>query len=267
MDAQGHKDLCADAIVPQIRCETKFLVGFNRIESLVLKGIGFQFIGQTDSPPLLLKVKNNASALFLNHTHGPFQLFAAITAIGTEDISRQASRMNTNQDVHIRGNIPFYQGHVLIIVNVIDKRNGTEVSVGCAQGRFSPPLDKRFRPHPVGNNIRHRGDLDVVFPGKLLEVRKPGHGTIILHDAANHGGRLKPCETCQIYRPLCLPCSEKDPSPSGTQREDKSRLNQIFRNGIIGDSSHNGVRPVSGPHSRMHPFRSGDGNRKGCLIR
>ncbi len=74
--------------------------------------------------------------------------------------------MNPNQDVHIRNDVPFYQGQVLIIVNVVDKCNGPELSVGRAKGRFISSLNKRLRPHPIGNNISDRGDFEIVFFGK-----------------------------------------------------------------------------------------------------
>ena len=79
MNAKVFKNLGTDSIISHICRETKHNVGLNSIISLILQGISFDFVDQT-----------NASAFLLNHTKRRLKLFTAVTFLGAKRITCQA---------------------------------------------------------------------------------------------------------------------------------------------------------------------------------
>ena len=72
--------LGSHTIIPQIFLESKSVVGFNRIDSIFLKLIGFQFIEQANSTSFLGKIEDHPFPFTFNHHHRCMQLGAAVTA-------------------------------------------------------------------------------------------------------------------------------------------------------------------------------------------
>ena len=67
-DTKILENLGTDTIVAKISLETELFIGLNRIEPLILKVIGFEFIDETNATSLLHEINQNATPLFFYHT-------------------------------------------------------------------------------------------------------------------------------------------------------------------------------------------------------
>jgi hypothetical protein len=119
LDTQINKDLRTDSVVSEIGLEAQFFIGLHCVESLVLKGIGLDFVGKADPPPLLAHIEDHTLSVFLDLAHGLMELIAAVTALGTEHISGQTFGVDSNQDLVARLNVSLDQGRMLLLVNII----------------------------------------------------------------------------------------------------------------------------------------------------
>ena len=56
---------------------------------------------------------------------------------------------------------------------------------------FNRPVNKRFRLHPVSDQISNGADANAVLFGKFFQRRHSGHGSVIIHYFANDTGRIE----------------------------------------------------------------------------
>src|SRR6267378_1632998 len=77
--------------------EPQFFVGFDRIQPVVLEGIGLQLGHQANSPPFLLLVKENSSTRFRYEAERHFELLPAIAAQRAEHVSGEALGVDAHQ--------------------------------------------------------------------------------------------------------------------------------------------------------------------------
>src|SRR5882672_7024671 len=77
--------------------EPQFFVGFDRIQPVVLEGIGLQLCHQANSPPFLLLVKENSSTRFRYEAERHFELLPAIAAQRAEHVSGEALGVDAHQ--------------------------------------------------------------------------------------------------------------------------------------------------------------------------
>ena len=117
----------------------------------------------------------------------------------------------------------------------------------------------------VSHQIGDGGDLEIMDPGKGLQVRHAGHGAVILHDLADHAGGRQPCQAGQIHRALGLPGTHQDPALSGTQGEDMAGTDHVA--GLdVGSRRHlDGAGPIRGGDTGGHSGAGLDTDRKGSL--
>ena len=80
VDAEVGEDLCADAVVAQIRREAKPLIGFNGVEPGFLEAVGLQFVDQADAPPFLTQINDHSLAFRFDLAQGRLQLGTAVAA-------------------------------------------------------------------------------------------------------------------------------------------------------------------------------------------
>ena len=80
MDAEVYQHLRASAVVAQVRGEAQFAVGFNGVVTLILQGVGADFVGKPDAAPFLTHVKQRAAPFFFNLAQGRAKLAAAVAA-------------------------------------------------------------------------------------------------------------------------------------------------------------------------------------------
>ena len=83
----------ATLIVALIVIETKRGVCIDGIEAVFLQSIGAHLVGEAKAAAFLRQVENNAAAKIVQPRHREPKLVTAITASRTEDVGRQACRM------------------------------------------------------------------------------------------------------------------------------------------------------------------------------
>ena len=114
--------------------ESKTFVGFYGIQPLVLQFISLQLGHQADAPAFLLFVDQDARALLCNHGQRHFQLFAAVAAQRTEDISSEALRVDAEQ--RRRGmNVSHDEGYRIFIP---PRHGSAEFSAKAVDAKFAP---------------------------------------------------------------------------------------------------------------------------------
>lgn len=85
-DAQVKQYPDSGVVLPGVGVKSEVCIGINRIESHILQVIGFQFVDESDSAPLLPQIDHNAPFV-RHHFQRSLQLIAAIAAHGAEYIA------------------------------------------------------------------------------------------------------------------------------------------------------------------------------------
>jgi hypothetical protein len=114
----------------------------------------------------------------------------------------------------------------------------------------------------VGDQIGDRAQDQVVLGGEGLELGHPRHLAIVLHDLADHAGRLAPGQPRQIDRALGLPGAHQDAAAAGPQREDVAGRYQIVGPGVVGDRGPDRGRAILGRDPGRHPVAGLDRHRE-----
>src|SRR4029450_3834625 len=78
--AEIEKNLCAEPVIAQVSCVSKFRVGFYGIESFLLQLVSVDFCRQSDTAALLSHVNQNALAFLLDLPQCRVHLISAIAS-------------------------------------------------------------------------------------------------------------------------------------------------------------------------------------------
>jgi hypothetical protein len=81
----------------------------------------------------------------------------------------------------------------------------------------------------VTNQIRNRADLEVVLSREGFDLRAARHAAVVIHQFAEHAGRLQPCENAEIHRGLRMSCSHQHAALARAQRKDVAGARKILR--------------------------------------
>ena len=106
--------------------------------------------------------------------------------------------MDPDQHILLAGHIPFDDGHMAFVVQVVFIADGPEGAVFAGQGHIGDPVDHFFRFFPIGDQIRHGDEGQIELLGKFHQFRSPGHGAVIAHDFTADAHRFQPCQTAQV---------------------------------------------------------------------
>jgi hypothetical protein len=116
----------------------------------------------------------------------------------------------------------------------------------------------------IGDQVGDGADLQAMELGEGHEVRQPRHGAVVLHDLADHAGRVQARHAADVDRGLRMACADQDAAVLGDQGEDVARRNHIvgILRGIYRDRD--GVGPVVGGDAGGDPLAGldGDGERR-----
>src|SRR6516225_10711502 len=93
------QDLYTNSVIALIGLESQALVGFDRVEPLVLQLVRPDFVGQTDAAAFLIQVQQHAPALARDSAKRRVELRATIAPCRVEDGAGQARRVNADEDV------------------------------------------------------------------------------------------------------------------------------------------------------------------------
>ena len=106
----------------------------------------------------------------------------------------------------------------------------------------------------IVDQIRNGANLEIVQLGESLQIFTAGHGAIVVHDLADHSGRLTPCQCRQITGRLGMACPAENAARIRHQRKDMTRLNQIRSLCAPGNGGLNRAGTIRGGNAGGHAF-------------
>src|SRR5439155_12389480 len=117
------------------------------------------------------------------------------------------------------GDVALHERYVLVRVDDGTVGDRPEIAVTSGQRSIGQPLHQPVLADAVSDQVRDRDDPDVVLPGVDLQVWKPGHGPVVLHDLADDPGRNQPGQPAEIDNRLGLAGPHQDAAVTGLERE------------------------------------------------
>ena len=132
-------------------------------------------------------------------------------------------------DQHVVGavHLPLDERHVMLVVDqraVADRDKFPER--GRQAGR-DDALDELLVPAPVGDQVRDRDHLQPVAVAVRAEVRNPRHRPVVVHDLADHAGRVQAGEPREVDRRLGLADPLEHAAGLGLEREHVPWLDEL----------------------------------------
>ena len=233
-DAQLADDARTHAVVAFVGLETQPEVGVYGVQTLVLQFVGVDLVAEPDAAPLLVEIDDGAFALLLDHLHRAVQLLAAVAAVRTEDVARDARRVYAHQHGFVLRPLPFRQGHVLHAVRLLTERRNAEIAPLRRQGHGHALLDDRLLFEAVGDQRGDRDDFQVEFFGDLHQLRQAGHRAVVVHDLDQRACGLQSGQTGQVYGRLGVSRTAQYAFVAGAQGVDVPRAAQVggLRRGV-----------------------------------
>ncbi len=95
-DIEEPKDLNRKRVITQINSMPQAKIGFNGVESLILKFVGPKLFHETNASAFLLLIKQYADAFLCDQAQCQMQLVMTITPKRMKDIPCHALRMNAH---------------------------------------------------------------------------------------------------------------------------------------------------------------------------
>ena len=230
---QLRQDLCANAILAQVGIETQLLVGLDGIHALFLQRVGVDLVGQADAAALLAHIEDDALALFLDHTHGLFELTAAITATRMKDVPGQTFTMDAHERGFIRRNVAHDQGHVVVVIDLRVKQLELEVTVPRRHGHLAHEINHALSAPAVRDDVGDRGNLERMLRRKRTQLGQARHATIFLQDFTDDTRRLESGQTRQVDRGLGVTGPVEHAPLHGLQREGMARTHQVAVHALL----------------------------------
>src|ERR687892_2056263 len=170
MDTEIAQHLRADAIIPQIFFETELKIRFYGVPTLILQGIGFDLVGETDTSPLLVHINQNTFALLVDKPEGLPNLIAAIATLRPEYVARQAFRMHTNQNTVVIAYLAFQQSHMFGVINLIAVHDRfVHAAVNGWEYFFCYAFDQALTAQTIGDQAGYRDDFHSLCLGNPLQ--------------------------------------------------------------------------------------------------
>ena len=260
LNAEIGENLGADAVVAKVRAEAELMIRLDGIEALlILEFVGLDLVLEADAATFLPHVENDPGTRLRDHPHRGIELLAAIAAHRAESITGQTFAMHANQDRFVSGRsrptrVPYGRRD-----RCRSRRRSLRIRrIWSASSR--PPTDERAaRSESVGDEVLDRDDLEVVLLAELDQVGQPRHRPVVLHDLADHAGRMQPASLARVDRAFGLADATKNAALARAQREDVTGTDDIRA------ASHRRSRPASrcahdprrrSPSSRLRGPRS-----------
>ncbi len=193
---------------------------------------------------------HDAPAFLADLAHRRLKVAATAAGAVMQHVVQNVERVHADQHRLRRRDVALHQGDMLGILDLVDVDHHAELAAVLAvQHGFQRALDDRLGPAAVGDQVGDGADLQPVELGELHQIRQPGHGAVVVHDLADHAGRVHPRHARQIDRRFGVSRPDQNAAVSRDQREDVA-----------------GGRDVVGAHApgRSRPGWCGRGRRRRC---
>src|SRR5574344_773433 len=198
--ADIREDLRTDAVAPEIRLDPELAVRLDGVESLLLQFVSAELIAKSDAASFLPAQVKEHAAVFADELHRGGKLFAAIAALGAEDIAREAFAMDAHVDGLREIGISRDPCNMLRIIRDTAVAVDLERSVLGRNRRGRDALHEFFTGKPVCDEIADGNELDSEFFRDLLKLRKARHGAVRIHDFNERGRGAESGELRKVHR-------------------------------------------------------------------
>ncbi len=256
LEAEVSQDLRADAVVTFVGRQTEDFVGLDGVEAFFLEGVGVEFIGQADASAFLSEVDEDAFSGGVDGFHGVFELGAAVTASGAEDIAGEAFAMDADEDGivmddGISGGIAisdaaFAEGEVRLRVDGTLVGEEFEVAPFGGEVNLFDAFDELFAFEAVADQIGDGAHFEAVLLAEDFEFGSSGHFAVFAHDFADDGGGFEAGDSAEIHAALGLTGADECSAVSGAEGVDVSRAKEVVGLGVVGDGNLDGGGTVFG---------------------
>ena len=129
VDSQMAQHLCSTTIVSLVGLESKMYIGVDSVKTFFLELIGCDLVHKTNAATLLLHVYQHTLTFFLDGLHSLVELFAAVAALGTEDVARHAGGVYSHQHWLVFLPLALDERQVLQTIALLTEGDEFEVSV------------------------------------------------------------------------------------------------------------------------------------------
>src|SRR3954468_12839364 len=127
-----------------------------------------------------------------------------------KNVAGQAARVDADHDVGAVADIALHQRDVRFLVQPTLEGEDAEVTKIGGQLRRRDAAHQRFVLHPVFDQLGDRDHQQLVPLRKPRELRHPRHGAVLVHDFADHAGRIQTCNGGQVHCRLGLAGTDTD---------------------------------------------------------
>src|SRR5215475_11365807 len=134
----------------------------------------------------MMQVQKYAAILLGNQFQGFFDQFRTIARSGSEDVSRQAVRVNTNERRRGPLESAANQGDMLVLVYIARVRNHVKVAEPRRQSGLRHTPNVALVLHAITDQVCNREHIQVVLTAKFNQLRHARHGAVFIHDFADH---------------------------------------------------------------------------------
>src|SRR5690606_9452408 len=115
-----------------------------------------------------------------------------------------------------------------VTLHVILVRMEAELAEFGPDHALGDTLDRAFVAQTITDEFRDRADLQSVMAREGLELWPPRHRAVVVHHFDDHGSRSEAGETGEVAARLRVPGARQHAARLRHDREDVSRLAQVF---------------------------------------
>ena len=92
-----------------------------------------------------------------------------------------------------------------------------------SNGTFDRALHEVIVLAAIGDQVGDRADLQTVQLRERHQIGQPRHGAVVVHDLADHAGRIEPGEPRDIDRRFGVACADQRAAMARDQRKHVTR--------------------------------------------
>src|SRR5687768_11254325 len=192
LESKIEQNLRADAVVAKVGLESQALVGLDRVGARVLQLIRLELVQQADAATFLVEIDHDPAAALLNGPHRRVQLPSAVASQRAEHVAGETLRVHPDENPLALAHVPEHESNVLSIVNVVPVADHAPLTVLGGQACLGDAMDEPLGPQAIGDKIGDGDRLEVVSPGKLVELGSPRGGAVVVENLADHSAGIEP---------------------------------------------------------------------------
>ena len=233
-------------VVPEIVRKAERAVGLDGVEPLFLERIGFQFVEESYTAPLLAEVEEHALTRRLNLPEGALQLFAAVAALRAENIAGHALGVHAAEHRFFSGNIALDEREVFEPAQRIEKAVNLKVTEGTRESSARNFFERVVVALAVANQILDADDAKAFALGKGKQFFGPHHLPVLAHNLAAEAGGFQSREAAEVNGRLGVAAALEDTVRAREEREEMAGAAKIRGSGILGNQFPCGQRALGG---------------------